>query len=295
MPQHRPDNRAPRARYFDRARDMTSHLRSRRSLVGVALLFAAVLPLRPAAAASDGSSLPVVAIMSGQLESVSGCRNSYTVYRPTGPGPALTALIVPGFMRDRDRMRGWAEEIAGSGMTAVTMDFCQPTAFDGRHAENARDMIAVRTTLGITRVVYIGHSAGGLASLLAAADDPAARGMLLFDPVDFGDLAEGAAARAAVPALVLLAKPGVCNLRRNIRHALPLLAQATTVTIEHASHCDFEWPPDGLCRAACDLGGPGREARIRAEKQIRSLALGFLDTLRATVEETPANSDTAAR
>ena len=41
------------------------------------------------------------------------------------------------FMRDRDRMRGWADEIAGRGMAAVTMDFCQPTAFDGRHAENA--------------------------------------------------------------------------------------------------------------------------------------------------------------
>jgi pimeloyl-ACP methyl ester carboxylesterase len=204
-------------------------------------------------------------------------------------------MIVPGFMRDRDRMRGWAGEIATRGMTAVTMDFCQPTAFDGRHAENARDMIAAREALGFEAIVYVGHSAGGLASLLAAAEDPAARGMLLLDPVDFGDLAEDAARRAVVPALVLLARPGLCNLRRNIRHALPNLTRATVIAVDQASHCDFEWPPDGLCRAACDIGRWGRDARLRSEREIRALGLGFLDTLRATAETTPRDDDGCSR
>ena len=173
-------------------------------------LFVALVaaPVPRAVAAPDPPDRAGIAIEQGELASISGCQNSYTLYRPARPTTGLTALIVPGFMRDRDRMRGWADEIAGRGMAAVTMDFCQPTAFDGRHAENARDMIAVRAALGVDRVVYVGHSAGGLASLLAAADDAAARGMVLLDPVDFGDLAEDAAARATVPALVLLATAG---------------------------------------------------------------------------------------
>ncbi|MBK6337856.1 MAG: alpha/beta fold hydrolase [Betaproteobacteria bacterium] len=253
----------------------------------VFVLFVALVaaPAPRAVAAPDPPDRAGIAIEQGELASISGCRNSYTLFRPARPTTGLTALIVPGFMRDRDRMRGWADEIAGRGMAAVTMDFCQPTAFDGRHAENARDMIAVRAALGIDRIVYVGHSAGGLASLLAAADDAAARGMVLLDPVDFGDLAEDAAVRATVPALVLLAKPGVCNLRRNIRHALPRLAQATTVSIDAATHCDFEWPSDRLCRAACDFGGPAREQRIESEQRIRALVLDFLDTLRAVADD----------
>jgi pimeloyl-ACP methyl ester carboxylesterase len=249
------------------------------------LLVAAAAP--DAAPAADSASNPGFTVQRGHLRSVSGCRNGYTLHRPAGANSKLAVMIVPGFMRDRDRMRGWAGEIANRGMPAVTMDFCQPTAFDGRHAENARDMIAVREALGLREVVYVGHSAGGLASLIAAAEDPAARGMLLLDPVDFGDLAEDAARRAAVPALVLLAKPGLCNLRRNIRHALPLLPLATTVAVDGASHCDFEWPPDGLCRMLCDLGGRERELRLRSEREIRALGLRFLETLQATGGSTP--------
>ena len=224
-------------------------------------------------------------VVQGEIASVSGCRNGYTLYRPDHPASDLAVMIVPGFMRDRDRMRGWADALARRGHTAVTMDFCQPTAFDGRHAENARDMIAAREALGLSSIVYAGHSAGGLASLLAAADDRATRAIVLLDPVDFADLAESAADRAAVPALVLLARPGICNLRGNIRPALPHLAHATVIKVETATHCDFEWPGSALCRAACDLGGPGREQRSAAEQRIRSLALDFIESVRAAVDD----------
>jgi dienelactone hydrolase len=215
-----------------------------------------------------------------KLRSVSGCENHYTVYRPSGPADGPVVLIVPGFMRDQHRMRGWAQEIARRGLTAATMDFCQPTAFDGRHAENARDMIAVRAQLGAQQVVYLGHSAGGLAALLAAADDPAARGMVLLDPVDFAGLAREAARRIRVPGVALLAEPGTCNLRRNIQPALESMPLVTTIPVAAVTHCDFEWPPDALCRAFCDFGGPGRDQRIASEQRIRTLVIDFIESWR---------------
>lgn len=249
------------------------------------LLCAAVLVAATTAAVAAESEPPPaddagMAVLRSRLESVSGCDNPYAVYRPRGASMTPLVMIVPGFMRDQDRMRGWAIELAQRGFVTVTMDFCSPTAFDGRHAENARDMVALRESLGAADVVYVGHSAGGLAALLAANDDPAARAMVLLDPVDFAGLGRDAAARVRVPGIALLATPGTCNLRRNFRRALDRMPQVTTIPIDIATHCDFEWPPDGLCRAICDLGGPGREQRIAAEQQIRASAIEFIESIR---------------
>ena len=223
---------------------------------------------------------PEITIERSSLPSVSGCTNNYTLYQQHDAQAGPLVLIVPGFMRDRDRMRGWADALARRGLLAVTMDFCQPTAFDGKHAENARDMIALRNHLGAASVIYVGHSAGGLAALLAAANDPAARGMVLLDPVDFARLGRDAAARNRVPGIALLAEPGACNLRSNMRGALARMPSVQTISIAAATHCDFEWPPDALCRAVCDLGGPGRDRRIASEQQIRSLAIDFIEASR---------------
>lgn len=256
-------------------------------------LFCAAVVVTAMTAAVAGESEPPSAddagieVLRARLESVSGCDNHYAVYRPRGAPMTPLVMIVPGFMRDQDRMRGWAIELAQRGFVITTMDFCSPTAFDGRHAENARDMVALREALGAAHVVYVGHSAGGLAAMLAANDDLAARGMVLLDPVDFADLGRDAAARVRVPGIALLATPGACNLRRNFRHALDRMPQVTTVPIDIATHCDFEWPPDGLCRAICDLGGPGREQRIAAEQRIRASAIEFIESIRNGLAPAP--------
>ncbi len=255
-------------------------MRYHSALLCVALVAAAMT----AAIASDSETPSTdddgIAVLRSRIGSASDCDNPYTVYRPRGASMTPLVMIVPGFMRDQDRMRGWANELAQRGFVTATMDFCRPTAFDGRHAENARDMIALREALGAAQVVYVGHSAGGLAALLAASDDPAARGMVLLDAVDFADLGRDAAARNRVPGVALLATPGACNLRRNIRHALDRMPHVTVIPIDIATHCDFEWPPDGLCRAICDFGGPGREQRIAAEQQIRAPAIEFIESIR---------------
>ncbi len=247
--------------------------------------FARVVAIAVAAAAGPFAYAEVkppveITIERSSLPSVSGCTNHYTLYQPEAADAGPLVLIVPGFMRDRDRMRGWADALARRGLLAVTMDFCQPTAFDGKHAENARDMIALRNHLGAAAVIYVGHSAGGLAALLAATQDPATRGMVLLDPVDFARLGRDAAPRNQVPGIALLAEPGTCNLRSNMRGTLSRMPWVQTIPIASATHCDFEWPPDALCRAICDLGGPGRDKRIASEQRIRSLAIDFIEAWR---------------
>jgi hypothetical protein len=256
------------------------------------LVLATAVSAQPGVAgALDPQPFEPYVVERSRLESASGCSSDYTVYRPPDDPPRIAVLIVPGFARDQDRMRGWAEEFARRGHLAATMEFCSPTAFDGRHDENAADMIALRRALRVDAVVYVGHSAGGLAALLAATDDPAARGMLLLDPVDFAGRGRRVAEHATTPGLALLANPGVCNLHNNMKASLGRMPNTSVVAIEHASHCDFEWPPDPWCRALCDLGGPGRERRIASEREIRSLGADFVESIAARLLEARAADD----
>lgn len=224
----------------------------------------------------------------GAIASVRGCDVGY-VLRGPAPGEApLTAIVAHGFLRNGDFMQGWAEAIAREGIAAVTVDLCASSAMDGRHADNGADLVALRRSLGVRDVVYVGVSAGGLAALIAGSLDPGAtRGLLLLDPVNAGGQARSAAGKVRAPVAALVAKSQVCNAWRNIDPALAALADATTVRVPDASHCDFEWPSDGFCRVAC-LDTHSSDERERAQQRIREVSLDYLRALARGPDALPA-------
>jgi pimeloyl-ACP methyl ester carboxylesterase len=218
---------------------------------------------------------------SGGLEATRGCELRYRVHRAAADSSGPVALIAHGFLRSGEFMEGWAQALAAVGVTAVTVDLCSSAAPDGRHADNGADLVALRRALGIDEAIYVGVSAGGLAALVAAANDPqATRGLLLLDPVNAGGQARAAAGRVRAPVLALVARPQICNAWRNIDRALATMPQATIVSIERASHCDFEWPTDGFCRVAC-VATNSRTERHRAEARVRALGLEFVQAVAA--------------
>jgi pimeloyl-ACP methyl ester carboxylesterase len=235
-------------------------------IVLCAVLAACAGPQRQAASASA---------QRGTLASVRGCDVHYAVR-----GPAIAtdpvAIIAHGFMRDGSYMAGWAEAFAAAGVTAVTVDLCASSAVDGRHADNGADMVALRRALGVREAVYVGVSAGGLAALIAASSDrEGTRALLLLDPVNAGGQARSAAGKVRAPVAALVAKPQACNAWGNIDPALRSLGNAATVRIANASHCDFEWPGDRLCRIACVATGSGAK-RDEAQARIRRLGVEFV-------------------
>ena len=213
------------------------------------------------------------------VESVRSCDVAYRVYRgAAGQRHAWAAIVAHGFLRTGEYMRGWAEAIAAAGTTAVTADLCASSAPGGRHADNGADLVNLRRALGVTDVVYIGVSAGGLAALVAASLDPeATRGVLLLDPVNAGGQARAAAGRVLAPVAALVARPQTCNAWRNIDRALETLADVTIVPMGRASHCDFEWPTDQFCRAACLTFRVDDDAVAQA--RIRAAGLSFVEAV----------------
>ncbi len=224
----------------------------------------------------------------GSLRSAFGCTVEFELHRPTEGAGGVTVVLAHGFLRSLASMRGWAAHLASHGVPTAVVSFCNSTPFAGRHDRNAADLRAVADAVRAPGggVLYAGFSAGGLAALLAAADDPGAVALLGLDAVDSGrggrpgDGASGLASDAAdlpVPALFLAAEPSACNADGNMLPVAARIASAAVVRVPNATHCHFEDPYAPACERLCGRVEPPAAAdAIRAT--IRALATDWVLT-----------------
>lgn len=205
------------------------------------------------------------------------------VYRPRDAVPAGVAIVAHGFTRTRARHRDLGLALAAAGIVAVVPDLPSVMNLWGNGDAIAR--LVERLEAGElpslpverSRVVLIGTSAGGLATVLAAAQLPGIAGWIGLDPVDRTGTGAAAAARVSVPAVVMLAEPSLCNLvdsGRAIADALP--RRLRTIEVADASHCDFEDPTNNLCRAVCGVSA-SEHTRERIRAEIVTTALEMLE------------------
>jgi dienelactone hydrolase len=232
------------------------------------------LPPSDPTLARPGSHVGVV--REGALRSSFGCSLAYEVHEAEDPRPGATVVLAHGFLRDLGTMRGWARHLASHGLRTVVVSLCNATPWGGRHERSAIDLRDVANALRPSDgagVIYAGFSAGGLAALLAAADDPGARAYLALDAVDGGGRA--ARARWAGPSLFLMAEPSSCNAHSTLEPTAREIAPEGVIRIPNATHCHFEDPFDPLCAWVCGrVEPPAADAAIR--DTIRSLATAWL-------------------
>jgi pimeloyl-ACP methyl ester carboxylesterase len=194
------------------------------------------------------------------------------IYRPGDGVSSGVAIIAHGFTRSRIRHRDLGRALAESGVTAVIPDL--PNVMDlWGNGDAIVDLVDKLQAGGFgafparrSHLVLIGTSAGGLATVLAAAKMPGLAGWIGLDPVDRSGSGSEAAAQLDAPAVVLLGGASSCNLfgsGRDIARALPHLVR--TLALKDASHCDFEDPTTNLCRVLCGRSSAQMQARIRDE------------------------------
>jgi dienelactone hydrolase len=163
-------------------------------------------------------------------------------------------------------MAGWGAHFSAHGYATAVPDL--PAWSD--HLRNGRAVGALVASLlaypppGLAldqgRVALVGFSAGGLATLLAAADDSRVRLWIGLDPVDRDDAGARAAPRFRGAAVILLAQPSVCNAHGNARGIVDALgARAIVTRVPGATHVDAEWPTTRMARLAC--GGSDERRR----------------------------------
>jgi len=191
------------------------------------------------------------------------------VYRPGVGATDAMAIVAHGFTRSRVRHRDLGQALASAGVTAVIPDL--PHVDQWNNGEAVVDLVHKLETGGLglppiarSRLVLIGTSAGGLATVLAAAKLPGLAGWVGLDPVDRTGSGVQAAAQMTSPAVVLLAERSSCNLYgsgRSIARAVPGLLRSTL--LHGASHCDFEGPTTKLCRVICGESSSVMQALAR--------------------------------
>lgn len=240
-------------------------------------------PLREDVVEWSGPGLVPYGVTAQSIRSTYGCTVAYEQYSPKTPASRTAVILGHGFMRNLAQTRGWARLWASRGITVVIPSLCNSTWLDGHHDRNARDMVALAdrvVDMGVAdRIIYAGHSAGGLAALLAAHEDPRAVAYLGLDSVDSGGLTatiRDASRKYEVPSLILVADPSGCNADNNILPVLPDSASISVVRIPFSRHCDFEKPYDPQCALLCGTVEPLEVAK-RVRDTVEVLATAWIE------------------
>ena len=214
----------------------------------------------PAAVTSDGRS----------MAAPSGCTLAYTRFDPDRPASDALIVLSHGFQRDQTHMAELAAHLASWGFAVVTPDLCHATPVDNDWDGDAADLVALAGAEGGGRVIYMGHSAGGMRSMLAGAEDPRAALVVGLDLVDAADAALTAAGETRIPVHGIVGEPSSCNANSNGIPVYDADTDAVAFRVTGADHCDFEGPTDSLCTAFCE----GRDAPFD-EGSVRSAIWGL--------------------
>jgi dienelactone hydrolase len=189
----------------------------------------------------------------GSTEVGEGCDMTYTLYTPAGVDGGPLAVVAHGFTQSKGNMAQIAARIASHGVRTVAVDLCHASIIDTDHPQNGVDLTLLAEALAPGGdVIYVGYSAGGLATFIAAASDDDTRALLGLDPVDADGLGAAAAPGVDAPTLALHGEPGSCNNNGDSFGLATLVPGGWALSTIGGSHCDFQ-QDEGF---ACGLCGP---------------------------------------
>jgi pimeloyl-ACP methyl ester carboxylesterase len=206
-----------------------------------------------------------------------------TVYSPVGAPAAPHVVLAHGFSRHQGVFADLAEHYASWGLTVVTMTLLHIYVIDNDPMQDAADLMWLSDEYGGGGpVIFAGHSAGGMRSVIAGAQDPDTVAVMGLDLVDYADAAWGNvflaleyAPQLAEPLWGLAGESGECNAEANALPAYAAAADGNVLRVTEADHCDFEDPTDTMCTMLCE-GTNDQFTDDEIKATIRELSTAFL-------------------
>lgn len=197
---------------------------------------------------------------------LAGRQVAVSVFYAVAAKEAPVVVVAHGFTRSKRYMAGWGALLAREGFTAVTLT--QPEL--ANHPVNARsiaDLVAAVKSGALPlpvksngRIGLMGHSMGGLTTMLATKHGPVDAWVGL-DPVGMNDTWLPVGKQAKMPCLILHAEPGAWNLHGNAHKLYAVLpGPKFSLKVRGASHVDCESPTDFLGQLACGFSADERRA-----------------------------------
>ena len=204
-------------------------------------------------------------------ETADGCNMTYTYVTPRGVTPDVLLVFAHGMERRREQMLDWARHYASWGIPVAAVDLCHCTLLDTDHEQNGFDMVDLARFLTDGPVIYEGHSSGGTAAFVAAANDTGVLAMFGLDATEMYGIVAGVIDDVIVPAYGLAASPGVCNFNNNTIELYQAAARGRILRVTEADHCDFERPTGPLCTIPCGAG----TNELFTDEEIQAAMLGM--------------------
>lgn len=188
---------------------------------------------------------------------------SVTFYYPN-QNEAPLVVVAHGFTRAKRYMAGWGALLARDGFIAAVLT--QPGFADHELNANAIAELVAQVRSGslklkvkpTSRIGLMGHSMGGLTTLLAAGKQPVDAWVGL-DPVGMNDSWLSVGKTLHTPCAVLRAEPGAWNMQGNARPLFAVLpGPKFTMKVRGSTHLDPESPTDVLGQLACGFADQKR-------------------------------------
>ncbi len=271
---------------------------ARSATTAVVMVLTTLLVLEGRARAQDYADAGAFAVDTSTADA-GGAPVELVVPQGTGPFPLIIASH--GWSATNAQQLGWAQHFASWGFVVVSPSFPNTFSPDANvdsaiiealvttYASAATDSPA-RGKVDATRIGLEGHSAGGLASTLAATV-VAPGAMVLFDPVDSADAGRSAYATACTPMLGIFADPSSCNDQEEwSTFATDTTAPLVMFHVVGSSHCDGENADRG---AACGIVCGGNADPTRQAVYARYATAFFLAKLKGDGNAAALLVDTA--
>jgi predicted dienelactone hydrolase len=197
--------------------------------------------------------------------------------------PYATLVFARGFLSTPSNYSGNGTHLASWGYIVALADFpsedIEARAIDARYvftyleAQNATVGGKFYHRIDVQRFGVLGHSLGGLTSLMVASRDARVKAAVALDPVNPPASAmtpwdyATEAPNIKVATTIVGAPPQLCNSSANYREMYPAVGadHKAQWVITNGNHCDFVDTPDALQRAACYFicGGTYDAARVQ--------------------------------
>tara|TARA_B100000700_G_scaffold247491_1_gene276950 strand:- start:31700 stop:32686 length:987 start_codon:yes stop_codon:yes gene_type:complete len=230
---------------------------------------------------------PFSVTVDSHTASVTDCPSMvYSVYSPGVSDPPVVVLG-HGFARGSGVMTGWAEHLSSWGAEVLLPTLCHYNIWLGvDHEMNGWNMVELASLHGSASTVYAGHSAGGLAAIIAASQDKNAAGVLGLDTTDTEDIpgvddhiGQSHAGSVSCPAFLIAGEPSTCNAENNGIDLFRMMSDYRSVRVASSDHCDFENPTDAVCEMSCE-----NSTVIFGDSEIRSaiITLGTASVMSMT-------------
>ena len=208
----------------------------------------------------------------------SGQSIEYTFYKPAEINHTTQVTLVHAFSRNMNSYHELAEHYASWGLGVITMNLLHSSIFDNDPLQDAIDLRELSNNFSDGRpTIYVGHSAGAMRAIVAAAEDTNAIAILGLDLTDGAYEDSGGeflglmhANMLSIPIWGMLGESSNCNAYGNGLNVYLEAENGNAISISEADHCDFEFPTNFVCKLLCQ-----EENEIYTESGIKSIILNL--------------------